>query len=377
MLQLRTFGRLELLAGEPAALHLLPAQPKPLALLSYLAVATPRGPHRRDALLALFWPELREEEARRALRQALHRLRYHVGDELLRTERDGQIGIVDQGAWCDAVAFEQALDAGHPAEALALYQGAFLDGIFVADVSPDFEQWVDLTRTRLAGRAAEAAGALAAEARRTGDQSAEMRWAAQASRLAPDAEPHLRALMAALTDQGDRTGALRAYQSFADRIAEDFGAVPVAETAALAQALRAGPSGTGPSTASPAPIRGAVHDSDSARLGHSHPKGRWPLALGIALGSAVLALIVYLGLNSSAAAPAIDGILVADFRNHTRDSLLAGAVAEALRVDLSQSRRTRVMSRGQVHAVLQRMQQPAGDLMSDEVVREVAERYGV
>ncbi|MEO8030595.1 MAG: SARP family transcriptional regulator, partial [Gemmatimonadota bacterium] len=142
MLQLRTFGRLELLAGEPAALHLLPAQPKPLALLSYLAVATPHGSHRRDALLALFWPELREEEARRALRQALHRLRYHVGDELLRTGRDGQLGIADQGAWCDAVAFEQALDAGHPAEALALYQGAFLDGIFVADASPDFEQWV-------------------------------------------------------------------------------------------------------------------------------------------------------------------------------------------------------------------------------------------
>ncbi|HXT49306.1 MAG TPA: hypothetical protein VN717_11750, partial [Gemmatimonadaceae bacterium] len=95
MVQLRTFGRLELLTGETSALRVLPAQPKPLAFLAYLALATPRGPHRRDSLLALFWPELGEDEARRALRQALHRVRHHVGDALLRTERDGQIAIAD------------------------------------------------------------------------------------------------------------------------------------------------------------------------------------------------------------------------------------------------------------------------------------------
>jgi len=111
MVQLRTLGRLELVGGEPTALHVLAAQPKPLALLAYLALATPRGQHSRDALLALFWPELGEDEARRALRQALHRIRYHVGDALLKSEREGQIGIADDGAWCDAIAFEQALDA--------------------------------------------------------------------------------------------------------------------------------------------------------------------------------------------------------------------------------------------------------------------------
>ena len=212
MIQLRTLGRLELMAGEALALHVLPAQPKPLALLAYLAMATPRGPQRRDALLALFWPELGDEEARRALRQALHRIRYHVGDALLRTERDGHVGLADDGAWCDAIAFARELDAGHAESALALYQGAFFDGVFVSDVSPDFEQWVDLTRTQLSARAAAAADTLARNAQRTGDRSAALAWATRASRLAPDDEKLLRSWMSALAADGDRAGALRAHQ---------------------------------------------------------------------------------------------------------------------------------------------------------------------
>ena len=55
-------------------------QPKRLALLVYLAMAEPRGFHRRDSLLALFWPELPEKRARNALNKTLHFLRSHLGD---------------------------------------------------------------------------------------------------------------------------------------------------------------------------------------------------------------------------------------------------------------------------------------------------------
>ncbi|HLB07886.1 MAG TPA: BTAD domain-containing putative transcriptional regulator, partial [Gemmatimonadaceae bacterium] len=241
MVQLRTLGRLELVSGEPTALHVLAAQPKPLALLAYLVLATPRGQHSRDSLLALFWPELGDDEARRALRQALHRVRYHVGDALLTSEREGQIGISDDGAWCDAIDFEHALDAGRDEDALSLYHGAFLDAIFVSDASPEFEQWVDLTRTRLCDRAAKAAGKLADEAKRTGDRAAGIRWATQACQLAPEDETRVRALMVALASAGDRAGALRAYKSFAERIEHEYDAEPAKETAALAASLRAAP----------------------------------------------------------------------------------------------------------------------------------------
>src|SRR5919108_17 len=80
MIQLQTLGRVRLQGDRsggdagPAA-----AQPKRLALLAYLALMSGRGPVRRDVLLALFWPELGDEEARRALRQALHYLRRVLG----------------------------------------------------------------------------------------------------------------------------------------------------------------------------------------------------------------------------------------------------------------------------------------------------------
>ena len=58
-------------------------QPKRLALLLYLTLASPRGLQRRDRLLALFWPEQEESRARNALSQALHVLRRGLGEEVL------------------------------------------------------------------------------------------------------------------------------------------------------------------------------------------------------------------------------------------------------------------------------------------------------
>jgi eukaryotic-like serine/threonine-protein kinase len=409
MVQLRTLGRLELVSGEATALHVLAAQPKPLALLAYLALAKPRGQHSRDSLLALFWPELGDDEARRALRQALHRVRYHVGDELLRSEREGQIGIADDGGWCDAIAFEQALEAGQDEQALSLYHGSFLDGVFVSDASPDFEQWVDLTRTRLRECAATAAGKLADQAKRAGDRAAEARWAMQACQLAPEDEVRVRALMTALASSGDRVGALRAFKSFEERMEREYGAEPANSTAALAASIRTAPAledavvddasdGTvfdaSPVAIAPAPaqvrdIPASTPTTDltpslapaTASPATASPapgrlaRWRWRV-VGMALAALVVAVALVARYRASTAS-SVDRLLVADFHNHTRDSLLAGAITEAMRADLSQSRRTLVMSRAQVQAVLEHMRRPTGEITSEPVIREVAERYGV
>ncbi|MFI5242760.1 MAG: BTAD domain-containing putative transcriptional regulator, partial [Gemmatimonadales bacterium] len=258
------------------------------------------------------------------------------------------------------------------------YQGAFLDGVFISDVSPDFEQWVDLTRARLAARAAAAAGEMALAAHGARDYAAEVVWATQAIRLAPDDEPRLRTLMTALAASGDRAGALRAFRTFAERLDEDYDAEPDAATTALADAMRAG--GAPPETAAPPTTElpvvavGAIERALAPVSAPQHRR-RWTV-LGV--GAAIIALAAVIGAYFfGQAPPRVAGILVADFRNHTRDSLLAGAVTEALRADLSQSRRTRVMSRAEVQAVLDRMRQPTGDIGSDIIVREVAERHGV
>ncbi len=391
MAELRTLGRLELVDGESSATHVVAVQPKRLALLAYLTLASPRGPHRREALLALFWPELNENDGRRALRQALHGLRQHLGEGLLESARDDRVGIGEGDFSCDAIAFERALDAGDTAGGLAHYHGDFLEGVFVSDVSPDFEQWVDATRARLRGRATIAASALATAARSSGDRIAEVRLATEASRLAPDDEPRVRALMRALRDSGDRAGALRSFQLFTQRMAEEYDAQPSMRTVALADAMRTAPTSAmadedadiAPTVDASVLVEEAVAPTvvtmsgnrDDGRAVPASRRWRWLAAGGVMVALALAAVVIARARTPSPGV--VEGILVADFGNHTRDSLLAGAVTEALRADLSQSRLTRVMSRPQVQSVLKLMRHPPGEVVSDALVREVAERYGV
>jgi DNA-binding SARP family transcriptional activator len=60
---LRVLGplRAEVVGDTPREARL--TQPRPLALLTYLALARPRGPHPRDSLIALLWPEADQETA--------------------------------------------------------------------------------------------------------------------------------------------------------------------------------------------------------------------------------------------------------------------------------------------------------------------------
>ncbi len=385
MIHLRTLGRFELVAGEAPAIRVVAAQPKRLALLAYLALGTPSGAHRRDALLALFWPELNTEEARRALRQALHAIRQFFDDGTLESRRDDQVAIASDRGWCDVVAFERALEAQHFEEALALYQGPFLDAVFISDVSAEFEQWVGNTRNRLSTSAMHAATTLAGLARARGDHTSEVRWATTACRLAPDDEASVRLLMQALADSGDRPQALRVFDTFRARLLSELGAKPANETTALATILRAAPISTVTpvvsTTVEEPKTSGVVHTIAQTPV-HAHAnqpfrRQRWSIVVGMAI-TLVLSASWYVFRESRLdSAGAADRILIADFQNATHDSLLAIAVTEALRADFSQSRRAHILSRTQVQSALQRMQQPGSAILSETLVREMAEREGV
>ena len=57
VVEFRVLGAVTLLSADERELRPVLAQPKRVALLAYVAVASPRGFHRRDSLLALFWPD--------------------------------------------------------------------------------------------------------------------------------------------------------------------------------------------------------------------------------------------------------------------------------------------------------------------------------
>ena len=131
MLRLRVLGAVDLRDSEGSELRTMLAQPKRVALLAYLALATPRDAHRRDKLLALFWPEHDAEHARNALSQALHFLRRALGPDALVSRGTEEVAIATSHVWCDALAFEEALDAGRVNDALDLYRGDLLEAFHV------------------------------------------------------------------------------------------------------------------------------------------------------------------------------------------------------------------------------------------------------
>src|SRR2546422_4520198 len=131
MIEFRLFGTVRLTDAEGRELESLLTRSRRLALLAYLAAATPRGFHRRDTLLALFWPELDQEHARGALRQALYVLRDALGDDVVVTRGDEEIGLNFDRLWCDVVVFYEAVTTGQLREALDLYRGNLLEGFFI------------------------------------------------------------------------------------------------------------------------------------------------------------------------------------------------------------------------------------------------------
>ena len=211
MIELRVLGTLQLTSPDRREAGSLVHQAKRAALLAYLAAAAPRGSHRRDTLLALFWPELDQARARAALNQTVYVLREALGEDALGPRGDGALGVSD-AVWCDATAFEAALDAGNPAEALALYRGDLLEGFFISE-APEFERWLDGERERLRRRASEGAWNLAEARAVAGDEFEAQRWARQAADWFPADEAGARRLMTFLHALGDRAAAIRAYEA--------------------------------------------------------------------------------------------------------------------------------------------------------------------
>ena len=228
-----------MLGVDETELEAVVRQPKRLALFLYLLLSERRF-HRRDSLLALFWPDHDDEHARAALRRSLHFLRAHLGPGAIETRGD-EVGVSADAAWCDAAAFREALRAGRHEDALTLYRGDLLEGLHIAS-APDVGRWLDDARARQRQEAVRAALALADAAEQARNADAAARWSARAAELADDEE--------SMTAHVQRLGRLHrgveaqaAYRRYADRLAATLDLEPSPALRALADRVaRAHPS---------------------------------------------------------------------------------------------------------------------------------------
>ncbi|MET9251436.1 BTAD domain-containing putative transcriptional regulator [Nonomuraea sp. NPDC003709] len=198
---------------------------KTRALLCYLA-ATP-GPRPRSELAALLWGERPDANARGSLRLALSELRKEVGGWLDIT-RDHVRFRAGDGCFVDHGRLAQTPTV---AEALRLWRGDFMDGVWFCD-APAFGGWVESERgrTRLLLR-----DLLLRAGSAPPDQF--VRLARLVAGLDPYDEEAHRLLITALARGGNRGAALACYDDLRRRLADELGVEPAPETAAVRRRL--------------------------------------------------------------------------------------------------------------------------------------------
>ena len=231
-MRLRTFGGLWIEgAAAPPALG-----PRQLALLALVAASGRKGVS-RDRVIGILWSETDEEQARHTLSQTLYSLRRETGSELVQGTTQLRI---DTALGSDVGDLDDAIRAGTPEAAAALYTGRFLDGFYLPG-APEFERWVEEERTRLHRAALGALERLAAQADSAGHHADAVRLWQRLAELDPLSARYAVGCMRALVSAGDRPHALAQARHYRETVRRELDAEPDPAVRRLEAELRALP----------------------------------------------------------------------------------------------------------------------------------------
>src|SRR5262249_52926861 len=205
----------------------------------------------REKLAGLLWGAMRDEQARRSLRQALYDLRKNLGDATGALRTEGETVSLDPSAVeLDVTTFTRLAGQEAPEaleEAALLYRGDFLEG-FSVDEEP-FETWVMEERERVRELAMEVLAKGLAHQRKTGALATALGTARQLLAMDRLQEPVHRTLMRLHAQLGQRAAALRQYQQCVTVLQRELGVEPEVETKQLYQEiLRQRATASGPLT---------------------------------------------------------------------------------------------------------------------------------
>lgn len=212
--------------GRPVRLALR----KGFALLTYLAEA--RGAVARDVIATLLWPETSRETGLARLRRLLHRIELALGQAVFETDRASVRWSAAVELTIDTRLFESACDRAAFEEACAIYRDDFLAG-FALDDCREFDDWAFFRREALRGRLTHALERLVQDKNVSGDHFAAAVHAGRLVELDPLSEVYGRHLIRSLLLAGDRSAAERHYAALTQRLRDELGVAPEAETEAL------------------------------------------------------------------------------------------------------------------------------------------------
>lgn len=231
---------------------------KAMGLLGYLA-AEPNKPHSRELLATLFWPELDDTAARVNLRQVLSSLARSFQDALIESPiiadrqsisfhlRDSiALDILQLESPLGTCKFDCRQQGCHMFDQpLTELPDSLLTGDFLAAYSlpgcEEFEEWLTLRRAQFRIRQVNLLQTLVNCSRNLGDTEQAIAFIQQLIRLDPDDESHLRLAMCLYIEVGRREAALKAYDTYTQRLERELGVQPQAPTIALHETIASSP----------------------------------------------------------------------------------------------------------------------------------------
>ena len=186
----------------------------------------------------MFWPEGDAESARHSLDQLLYEARRSLGKSP--TVGTATLRLDPNVIECDVTEWTEALERGDLERAVAVYRGPFLRGFYVQD-SPEFERWVESTREEFAAKYRRVLDGLATRASAEGRLTDAVEWWRRLTTEDRFGSRPALGLMRALTDAGDRAGALEFARVHERIIRAELESAPDPAVMAYAEMLRAAP----------------------------------------------------------------------------------------------------------------------------------------
>jgi predicted ATPase/DNA-binding SARP family transcriptional activator/predicted negative regulator of RcsB-dependent stress response len=229
---------------------------KSLALLAYLAVIG--VPKSRDELATLFYPQNDQSTARTNLRRDLFELKSSLDDSILSIESEQVSLISSEQEWVDVNEFLSMVNTvrqHHPSEqgdrhdslctecskrltqAIELYSADFMSGFSVVG-SRQFEDWQFFQSETLRQVLSDILQQLIRWHSERGEFERAITYGRRWLALDPSHEPAHRQLMSLYARSGQQAAALRQYQECTERLQNELGVEPDAETSALYEAIR-------------------------------------------------------------------------------------------------------------------------------------------
>jgi predicted ATPase/DNA-binding SARP family transcriptional activator len=221
---------------------------KAVALVAYLAVEG--GPHTRDSMSALLWPDYEQSKAFTNLRHTLWEVQQAIGEGWIVADRETVRLNADADISLDIHRFEsllaQSFTHDNPslripllADSIKLYRSHFLTGFSLKD-APGFNEWAFAKSEDLRHQLSAALVTLSNDHCALGQADQAVPYARRLIALDPLNEASHRQLMQVYIQAGQYSAALKQYQTCEQILRKELNLDPQPETHALYKKIRKG-----------------------------------------------------------------------------------------------------------------------------------------